>query len=1048
MHGRGPGRPDTDPISWMKSVKIGASWDIDSLAEELTLVADKFKRIDFETINITQRRATVSLQSPWGEDKTNPVYMRLDFKFPKLYPKDAQAIVHVQRTNSIASELQKSLSVDINAITEAYKDCGRGCLEAIFRYVLREQTLDQIIAMTLHDSMSESRLIAAADGVGDASEDSDDDEIGPNTRTHLIDPVPLTKGCAALWAENGKLICFFEPKEKASPSLLYPLGTGRLDDPDTRRLFGGFGRFQVDSPSRKTRERPSTAEEDSGSEASEQSSLFSSSTSSSDSSLGLGLDKTNALWQRPRLIPEQQYKSADGSQKSTVQDTVRGSETTKKTIVTVHDFSHILPAQNGIASEYRLVGDIAVIAQHNLSVAERHSLWTISGTWRLVHNFFSLPTPSSTDAKTSEFIKHLETDGPTGQAVLKSSPDIVPWMDHIAVTQVFPSLLQFYEQTSDVQMLGMLAGVFLQTQATKLKELSNPAASPNTDFHKDNRTNHGKLDFRFHPPQYSGGNQAEQQMNIELAAERISHSQSPNDRIGDRPDAIKHYAFSKTSSRRTASTNVSSRAPSVLVHNTSGPASAINSTVVSLAGSPENYRIATRKSEPVINYPVATASLQALAKSRPPSPTGSSLRKFMPTYDSVRAAKVSPDSDASRFSRAATKPSLSLGNMHTSSNESQISDSHNVQPRSVLKNGKKKSSSNRTGKKKLKTRFADPRMITQKGPVVPDSEYLMFCRRCVSYAEQYAAQLEVWRLWIQRAEFIKLCGEISTQLDTIDQGYSNNYQSTTDEACLAFRWCCPSCGSYMAPIEKNGIAIGWQCVAAECPSHISKLSKKQRCAVCETVVRGLSVPCTQCGHITCWQCAEEWFGSHQARSSASSNSTSSIATKQLGLDIICPAGCGCHCSQLKEVLVPYPNADNNETEIEETITPTTPRSEGYQEHTTQPLPIGEHRARRGQSIGTMDASANTAMNALLALNLASRHRPTSGTTKNSQVPPHHSSMSQASSTRLGNTDIVDELLPWAHTQSASLSRGSGPGLSRGLSSKGSSSTIRRADGHG
>lgn len=1044
MHGRGAGRPDTDPFSWMKNVRIGAAWDNDSLAEELTAVGDKYKRIDFETINITQRRATASLQSPWGEDKNIPIYMRLDFKFPKLYPKEAQAIVHVQRTNSIASELQKQLSANISKITEAYQKYGRGCVEGVFRYVLQEQPLDDILATVDNDPLFMGT--GNADDVDDAS-DSDDEQIRPNSRTP-IESTPLAKGSAAMWAENGKLVCFFERREKEPSTPLNTLGIGRLDEPEPKRLFGGFGRFQIDSPSRKMRDKPGTTggDSDSDSGVSDRSSLFSSSTSSSDSSIGLGVDSTNAFWQKPKGFPIHPYKSAEGSQKSTIQDNIKAEGTSKGTVVSIYDLSYIFPTQEAIAPLYKILGDVVAVAQHNLVVAENHSLRAAASTWRLVHNLFSSPTPTNANDKLLKFTQSFELPSYNSYGHNRTSSESSPWLNRLAVVQIFPSLLQFHEQSSDIQTLGLLAGVFLQTQITKLKDLSNPAAFHKQEFYKDNRVNYEKLPSKYQLVQHRHNDQVGP-MDDSLVPEPLSHSQSPNERVNDNSDSSRHFALPTLSSHRTASTTASSRAPSVKIHNSSGPGTAINSTVVSLAGSPENYRMSSRKSESAINYPMATASLQALTKSRPPSPTGSSLRRFMPVYDSARSSGMSPDSDISRFSRAATKSSLNLVNLQASSSESQNYESYRHHPRSALKNGNKDDSRKRKTKRRLKTNFVSPQVPAREGITMPDDEYLMFCRKCVSYAAQYATQLEAWRLWMQFAEFNKLCAEVMSLLGKIESGDSQDHTATAEESCLSFRWCCPTCGAYMAPIEKNGLAIGWQCVTADCASKTLKVSKKQRCSICEIVIQGLCAPCTQCGHVTCWDCAEEWFGRANGRTSVGSNSSVSGAKERMSNDSTCPAGCGCHCSQLREIFVPYPIVEDDATEVEKTITPTTPRSEGYQEHTTNVSTFGEHRARRGQSIGTMDPSANTAMNALLALNLASRHRSTSGTTRPSQPTNHHNSMSQASSGRFGDTDVVDELLPWAHDRNATLARGSGPGLSRGLSAKGSSSTIRKLDGN-
>jgi len=257
------------------------------------------------------------------------------------------------------------------------------------------------------------------------------------------------------------------------------------------------------------------------------------------------------------------------------------------------------------------------------------------------------------------------------------------------------------------------------------------------------------------------------------------------------------------------------------------------------------------------------------------------------------------------------------------------------------------------------------------------------------------------------------------------------------------------CGHTLAAVEKNGIAIGWHCVSHECHKQHRKVSKKQRCSVCDTVVHGLSVPCLQCGHLTCYDCAQGWFGQRPIEDRKRSNSTTLSRTQSTTTAESpgCPTGCGCSCSVLNEINLPYPHSTSAGTDQD--ISLVTSRSKEYADGLKHTSILTEHRDQRGQPLGAAFGAPESAFNALLALQGQSRHRSTSSTHTafTAIAPPHpkHASEAAARGTRTRDNSVstVDELLPWTSDVNGAL----GPGrdaLRRGLSNKGSDSTIRRA----
>ncbi|KAK6370627.1 hypothetical protein LTR64_005869 [Lithohypha guttulata] len=1039
MHGRGAGRPNTDPIAWMKSVKI-TSWDPDALADEITMVGEKFEKVNFETVDVSQRRATMALQSPWGESDNVPVYTRLQLRFPKGYPKDVQAIVHVQKTNSITSDVQKRLSQDIHQITAAYKLRGRGCIEAIVRFLLRDQSLDQILTWINRDSLTDSKLIEAAEAQLDGLDDSDDDPIEPASNVPRSDAqinVPLAKRCAALWAENGKLVCFFKLTDKEPASLLSAMGTGHLDEPETSKLFGGFGKFQVDSPSRKSRAATQSINDESDSDTSDQASVLSSDTSSSESS-GDFRDRDKFVpWQRNGTNSLRREKSTEGSQKSGFLDTTREGDLLDKTVVSIHDLEELIPASKKVAEGYIVSSDMAKASQHNCGIATRHGRHDTSMMWRLSNRVVTkmvaheadlaingdtrstVPNHLSQNFRESELYKQYpHTPLPTGSARA------------FGENQLLPTLFQFCEKTHDIQMLATFSAIWLSSQLEVIKlmpKFSSDMRHWMAAGSSPSKTDDHGVDSKSHGPLLSGANTSvdravDSGLNILVPALSVNDGQL---------------------------TGPSSGATSIVAQDRSGPVSAVHSNIVSLAGSPENSRF-SRRSESSVLFSAATATFNALTRSRPPSPPARLIRQGS-AQGTSKSLQASPDDSYFNESKSKLR---SLGPASISTHGDGGLRAQHIRSRlhPILKNNRPETSISRPTKKRLKTKLAKPTASYQQQIPLLVSQDLEIYENCLSYIEQYIPLLEVWQLWVQRAEMVKIRAQVSALLDKPYQKRGTQ-PSQVRHSGLEMRRCCPRCGHTLAPIEKNGMAIGWHCISQQCSNQqTTKPPKRQRCAICEVVTTGLTVPCLQCGHLTCYDCASEWFMEHTSRSRIRISSISiarSDTTEAGDRDFLtCPTGCGCDCQALSAIDVPVPKPVLTDPESEVATAPTTPRSEGYQDSASRFIPTAERRKTRGQSIGAMtSARGNSAMDALLALNKQAggpRHRATSSTSTAQQHTQDDSpSDVPHMRTRDNSVSIVDELLPWASDVNATLGRGFGAGLSRGLSNRSSNATIRK-----
>ena len=495
MHGRMNSRQTTNPIKWMKNVKI-TSWNPETLGEEISQVGEKFAKVVFESVDMPQRKAVISMHAPWGASSV-PIFMKIDLKFPIAYPREAAAIFNVQKTAAMTDELAGMLSTGLRTIAETYVSRKRGCLEAVLRYLLREQDIEQIVSWILGESLQGSKVI---DDIG-LEVSSDEDEVGGTTfqgAAGIIDAsrllnanalVPVPKGCGASWADNGMLVCFFPRQPKQPKSFLETLGTRNNDNSESGKIFEGFGRLETDSAGAKTTIGTITSGEDQASEHSDESSL--SSSSSSGSSDGLVTLATRFFgrdaW-RAGGVNLQRSRSTDHSNHSTIglPQGLLGADASNN-VVSIHDLSELIPSKREQAMEYIVFGKGPDVCGYNADVATRHGLEDIAHIWRLMELILwnEVPLESISDLRGSSDILAVArsvSDTPKGNdsgvdlsydRVIKRSKVVIParvrWGESaLGGKFLVPTLIHHFESIGDIQMLAILSCVFAEPRGANL----------------------------------------------------------------------------------------------------------------------------------------------------------------------------------------------------------------------------------------------------------------------------------------------------------------------------------------------------------------------------------------------------------------------------------------------------------------------------------------------------------------------------------------------------------------------------------------------------
>ncbi|KAJ9603786.1 hypothetical protein H2200_011972 [Cladophialophora chaetospira] len=1142
MHGRDNNRQSTDPISWLKNVKI-SSWDPDTLAEEIRHIGEKFKKVRFEMVDISHRKAVMALQAPWGEGQEQ-VFLRLEMRFPKLYPRSANAVLTLQKSGFLDDEKHKSITTELHTIAETYASRKRGCLEAVIRYLLREQNLEQIVGWVLGESVLESKLFGTNALLEDGeSTDSDDDlegvREGLDASANVL--VPIAKGCGALWSETGKLVCFFPAKGNEPAPFLSTLGVKHLEDSQSNKLFEGFGRFHSRSPARKTTIGAKTADGDSDSELSESSWNSSSSSSSSfeteQNERGISVYKVRA----PAL--QQPLRSPDRSNHSTMGGGTKLNDVApRESAISIHTFEDLIPSKRDLATEYQTFGNGQDVCKHNAQVAQNASLQDIASVWTLAGLILDDAVPlevisdlSHTTAQDILVIARIaarrhKKDQKTAGLLEHKVRGRTRWGNHpLGSTYLMPAIFDHFERLADVQMLAMLSCVFASNLNYGVIP-GEPSSLP--EMHARNDT-HQVYDDYF-PSR--GVARAVLRKHADPDGYVLIDTHPVPASPGLQPSSSgesqrRPYHLSRQGSQ------FSSRAASFIADDASDHASPY-STAVSVSISPEGNRF-SNKSGSAIAYSSARASLSALTQSysnSPPNQTSaagiaSSLKKYSPSgslapnwvssgifgsQNPSRASRMSfhnNDGSAhdrrerSSISSSAVYSSRRSNNLQTSANQRSIKSTPETE--ASEKTHRRKSPK----RKRVRSRLLHQDQFDLDGyPSTPlfDSALAAKCRL---YRESYAHLLDVWQLPVQRAEMLKF-NSVATDdsASSLQQRSSTAQQprsplerprrktltsaSRSNSPGLSIRQCCRSCGEALAPIEKNGVPIGWHCVTCSCiaansdtKAIVNKVSKHSACAICNTSIKGLAVPCLQCGHMTCYECAQGWFGAvrvgdtHNPASRRSSDK-SELSPIEDNEDephdfefapdehTTCPAGCGCPCATLTKITPPYPRPTSPDSPTSSIIADqdqepdhlappplTTQFSRTSNPGKNSPLPLPRSASLLvPSSTSTSETPSDSMLAAFLTLTQShqrsksvhlagARSRGASSaadSTSNSQAQSPHGPVGQDASSTAVMADDESGLNPFAGASLATLGRGIGAGLSRGLSSKGSDATIRKA----
>lgn len=908
MQGRSNIRADNNPISWMRGVKI-SGWDIETMGDEITHVGERFTKVSFEAVDIRQRKATISLNGPWGDDGTS-LFLKVDIKFPIDYPTDSMPSFSLQKTAGVTDELASNLAAELRTIAETYLSRKRGCLEGVVRYLLGEGTLEESIAWILGEAGETVKSPINGELEG---ESSDEDEVGLShsqelgMSSELLRPVnanvmvPVAKACGALWANDGRLVCFFPPKRDKSVSLMENLGfkeMARLSRAD--KVFEGFGRLQANSPGPQTSTIPSVDEivSDDSDDSDEETS---SSSGSSDTLSGLqNRFPTPRTWRSGGSLGFHRPRSTDNSQMSTTHGgmTVKSSDPPKN-VVSIHDLRHLLPSKHELGIKYRISGKGTDVSAYNASVALDAGYPELSRIWGLVKMVLqnqeaSLP-PLNSDvgdqavarqARRRDSAVDLTYDAKNQDKYpRKSSNGVIQWGSHpFGGQSLLPSLLDHFERIGDIQMVAMLSCV-----------LHGPTHEPEEEIRGERSIPRRREPQSFPLDFYSdSGAQFKSQATTPLGSTPKDGQPTPTTHGSGRSSA-ELWRPGSTPPYPTGAT------PPSTSHNGGLPGEKKSgSQNVAIPGSYD------RQTQPRSGSGLGSVLASSLTRSLPfgpstASPPATALNKKKSPGGSPHTSG-GPGAWTNAFS---TKPASAVPDYLTTSttlNSRTHSDTESDRPGASKRPA--------TLKMTMKNQGAFGNGQAQNPPLLDPEKHWSY----KSYRSEYANLLAVWGLPVQQCEVLKIGVPPVNRPDLPlgprrNRGLRVSFSPPTyptephapadndDDQNLEIQQHCPSCGhALQLPISSPPTATGTASKRhtkrnyplRKCPrcSPTQQLPSTLPCVICGEVVERMLIPCLSCGHVCCFACHRAWFWDATANGDHDGDEFE-----------FCPTGCGCNCSE-------------------------------------------------------------------------------------------------------------------------------------------------------
>lgn len=490
-------------------------WDEpETLHDEIIRINDQLPKITFDDVDMDKRTVIVSMNGPWGYDST-PIYIKTTISFPDHYPESKAPTFTLGKTSLMPDETYNKLRKEVQQIASSFVNRKQGCLEATLCYLLGEVDLETS-TIFFHDiyNLDDDAMDGLADESSSDEEDSDilpgasammsqDLESSATAETLISIPrnvnVPLPRLCGARFAMNGKLVCFFPPKEDKVKSLLEKITDSRNARPRGEPNFNAFSRLANNSsPQPRIKTTSMTEDSKADSEASDEYDSSSSSDTDSSQFRNTRYPAMTEYWRRsnrrfalrgsPTIMSQRSGGTGTGTVTGTNTATGTGFSRVRsakpKNTISLCDVDELLPSKIYLAEEYAIFGNGPDLCEKNAGIAEMHGLCKLADVWRyaamLLHNDIPLEALEKSQRRepilviAESMAKRVRRDSGSDSGIDVShdksykpgSFGRVKWGSSPLAKQLIADLFTHFEELRDIQMLAMLSCVFSEPIAS------------------------------------------------------------------------------------------------------------------------------------------------------------------------------------------------------------------------------------------------------------------------------------------------------------------------------------------------------------------------------------------------------------------------------------------------------------------------------------------------------------------------------------------------------------------------------------------------------
>jgi len=473
-----------------------------NLGAEISQVGNKYKKLNFEHIDVPGRHITVSFNGPWGEydaatEENKLIFLRLSIKFPVGYPKVTKRVpvgrewirigqqlqIEFERTMaSISPDSQEELTENMDHIAEVCADQQREALEAVLSYALGERRLNDSLHLEEDLPLEDLGPIPGEE----SSTDDDDDESAEGEFTndvmqssHTNANIPLPNQCSARFSAFGSLVVAKVPTTKSAPvheAMNFLIDRSLRHGPGKVDIFDSFGRFTA----HRTHDSDGASSPGSSVGSWEASSSASSSTDSDEVVKGrIGNFQSPLAWQKAAS----RFQSRNSLPSSS--SVVAKQAPKPKSIVSIVSLAidNLMPSKRTLAEEYWIYGSGPEVCEHNSGAARRHGYEDLADIWMLCKLILSNEVPLEIlpqqhrreqvlvlARRALVRIKRKDSglDLQFDEADTVTRPKLtgrIKWGNHAVVTWLIPALFEHFERLADTQMLAMLSCIFAEPAA-------------------------------------------------------------------------------------------------------------------------------------------------------------------------------------------------------------------------------------------------------------------------------------------------------------------------------------------------------------------------------------------------------------------------------------------------------------------------------------------------------------------------------------------------------------------------------------------------------